>query len=118
MKRRWYRSLLQRRVLVMFLLAVQLAMMIYLTVSSGMVSQVVNLSLRVLGVAVAIYVMNREEHPSYRLVWVFVILVLPLFGGLFYLTCVYQASTRRFRKDAVYIDSLCRVEKEYGAMIC
>ncbi|MBR5519886.1 MAG: cardiolipin synthase, partial [Clostridia bacterium] len=108
MKRRWYRSLLQRRVWVMLLLAAQLAMMIFLTVNSSLVSQAVNLGLRVLGVAVAICVMNREEHPSYRLVWVFVILALPLFGGLFYLTCVYQSSTRRFRKDAVYIDSLCR----------
>ena len=110
MKRKWLYSLLRRRILVLFLLAAQLALLAYFVVSSSRTSAAVDIALRGISVCVAIYVMNREDNPSYRLVWIFVILFLPLFGGLFYLTCVGQESTRRFRKDAAQIDLLCKAD--------
>lgn len=38
-----------------------------------------------LSAAVTLYVVNKEDNPSYKLAWVIPILVFPLFGGLFYL---------------------------------
>ncbi len=33
---------------------------------------------------VSIYVLNKNENPSYKLTWVMLIMTLPIFGGLFY----------------------------------
>ena len=59
MKRKWLYSLLRRRILVLFLLAVQLALLAYFVVSSSRTSAAVDIALRGISVCVAIYVMNR-----------------------------------------------------------
>lgn len=33
---------------------------------------------------VCIYILNKNENPSYKLTWVILIMTLPIFGGLFY----------------------------------
>ncbi len=37
-----------------------------------------------LGIAAALYIINRELSPGYKLIWVFVVLSFPVFGCMFY----------------------------------
>ena len=82
--------------------------MVYIVISSSRTSQIIDVSLRLVSAFVALFMINREMNASYKLAWIFMILLLPLFGGLFYLTCVCQASTRRFKKDVTAIDARCK----------
>ncbi len=36
------------------------------------------------GFAAALYIMNKELSPGYKLIWVFVVLSFPVFGCMFY----------------------------------
>lgn len=42
-------------------------------------------ALTILSILIVIWLIGKDENPSYKLAWVFVIMVLPIFGGLFYL---------------------------------
>ena len=39
----------------------------------------------VIAIAVVLFLVNRRENPEYKIPWLFLVLVLPLFGVLFYL---------------------------------
>lgn len=55
-------------------------------------------SFTLLGAAVVIYIMNKPGNPSYKLVWMIPILLIPVFGTLFYLYMELQPSTILIRK--------------------
>lgn len=42
-------------------------------------------SFTLLSAAVVIYILNKKENPSYKMSWIIPILVVPVFGSLFYL---------------------------------
>lgn len=41
----------------------------------------------IFGIVLVIYIINRQEDPSYKIAWCIVILIVPLFGGFLYLLC-------------------------------
>ena len=51
-----------------------------------------------LGAIVVIYIMNKPDNPSYKLVWMIPILLIPVFGTLFYLYMELQPSTMILRR--------------------
>jgi cardiolipin synthase len=38
-----------------------------------------------ISIAVVVYIVNGNSNPSYKIAWIMLILILPVFGGLFYL---------------------------------
>ena len=48
----------------------------------------------VLAAILALYIINREDNPVYKLAWMVPILVFPVFGGLFYLFIKLQLGSR------------------------
>ena len=57
----------------------------------------INTVLRIVSIAVAVYIFNRPGNPEYKLAWVIPILIFPLFGGLFYILYRLQASIKHLR---------------------
>lgn len=49
-----------------------------------------------LDIILVIYIMNRDENPSYKLAWIVAISIFPLFGGLSY---VFIRISRRIPKE-------------------
>lgn len=101
--RKWMRVTFQRAVLVVALLLIQ-AGVIALTVWKGSrYSAYIDMILTVISFAVVVYVVNRRGNPTMKLVWVIILLLFPIFGGLFYLLLNFQSSTRELRKglDAI-----------------
>ena len=55
----------------------------------------------IIGVIVVLVLVNRKENPEYKIPWLFLVLVLPIFGTLFYLLF---SSTRVCKKDRKHFD--------------
>ena len=98
LKQRWFRALCRWRFYIIVLLLIQVALMVYVVISGSMISKIVSTVLQLVSLAVAVYVISRREYGVYKLMWVFLILLVPVFGGLFYVLFTFQSSTRRFQK--------------------
>lgn len=117
MDKAWFRKLFTRRIFVVVLLILQALLLAYLVGSTSQASGIVSVSLTVISTLVALYILSRPEKGPYRLTWIFVILSLPLFGGLLYLICQYQGSTRlsrlKFAKSQQSLDNLIMLPGNY-----
>ena len=97
-KRQHPSRLFSRRVVtVVLLLAVQAAFPIVGLYVLSDYFIYVNTILRILSIAVTIYIFNRPGNPEYKLAWVIPILIFPLFGGLLYILYRLQASIKHLR---------------------
>lgn len=96
--KRWFRSLFRRRVLVIFLLLLQILLITYLIMSGSNYLWINNI-LTIISSLVALHVVAKHDKGAYKLTWVFLILLFPVFGGLFYLLFKFQSSTKKFSKQ-------------------
>lgn len=110
MNKRWFRQLFRQRMLVAFLLIFQFVFLLYLIQSSSAISDVFAGITRLLSVIVSLYIFSRRDKSAYKLTWVFIILLFPVFGGLFYIMFKLQgtskSSERRIRHIAAKSASL------------
>ena len=53
----------------------------------------------VISLLVVLYIVNRPMNPAYKLAWCITILLIPIFGGLFYLLLSVNNTRRKFRKS-------------------
>lgn len=79
------KALTSRMVIVAVLILIQLLFLINIIVYLSAASVVVYAVLEVLSVVTVIWLVSKEENPTYKMAWVILILVLPLLGGVFYL---------------------------------
>ena len=85
MRRLFGRLLADRRVVGGFFLVVQLVAVMY---GLGWISDYwswLPYFLNVLSFTIVIWLVRKYDNPTYKIAWIIIILVLPLFGGLFYL---------------------------------
>ncbi|MCI6502321.1 MAG: cardiolipin synthase [Clostridia bacterium] len=97
-KNRWYRILFTKRLLSILLIFLQLAYLVIIIVNSRQAFRWINLSLNILGVLVALYVLAIRDVPEYKLLWALIITAVPIFGATFYLLFNFQRSTHTLRK--------------------
>lgn len=95
MGRKWFRKLLRKRFFIIFLLIVQLAMITYPIARTSVTSSVVNSILTLISLLVCLRIISRKDKGAYKLTWVFLIMLFPVFGGLFYLFFNLQISTKK-----------------------
>lgn len=93
---RWFRQLFRRRVLIIFILLIQVFFLIYFVFSSSQFSQRFSQLLTIMSFFVALYIVSKKDKGAYKLTWIFLILLFPLFGGLMYLLFNFQTSTKHF----------------------
>ena len=98
MKKKWFRLLFRRRVFVIFLLILQVALMVMTIYSSSQTYQWISNLLSLLSVVVVLHVISTAKRAPYKLLWSVVILTFPLFGGLMYLMVRLQGMTMAFKK--------------------
>ena len=98
LKQKWFRALFRQRVLIILLLALQVAFLVYVLISTSLTSTIISRSLSLISLLVSIYVLTRRDTGAYKSTWIFLILLFPLFGGLLHLLSDFQSSVRRFRK--------------------
>lgn len=93
---KWFRQIFRRRVFVILLLLLQLCVLVYFILSGSFLSRRFSNLLTLISLFVALYVVSKKEKGAFKLTWVFLILLFPLFGGAMYLLFNFQTSTKRF----------------------
>lgn len=91
----WFRKLLRRRLFIVFILALQLFTIIYYILDKSAVSDVIRNLLKILSLLVALHIISKRTKEAYKLTWVFIILIFPVFGGIFYLLFRYQTRSKK-----------------------
>ena len=106
MNKKWFRVLFRRRVLVIFLIVVQMATIIYYIANQSMQSQVLSWILTGMSIIISIHITTKKDKGAYKLSWVLLILIFPIFGGVFYILFNFQTGTKQFSKR------LTKIQKE------
>ena len=97
-KRKWFRALFRRRVLVGSLILLQAVLLIRLVSDGSRTSHLISGFLTLLSTVAVLYIVSKKDKGAYKTTWVFLILSFPLFGGLFYLLFNFQTTTHSFAK--------------------
>ncbi|MCL2186571.1 MAG: cardiolipin synthase [Treponema sp.] len=89
----------RRRVLVLLSLLAQIFLFFALIAGTGVYLKYSYWVLTVLSVIVCIYLINKHEKAGYKLIWIFLILLFPLFGGILYISLNIWSNPRKIRKS-------------------
>ncbi|MDR0640848.1 MAG: cardiolipin synthase [Treponema sp.] len=106
----WLRLVLRRRVFVVSILLVQIGFLLFLIAGSSISFQYFSWALNVLSIVVCIYILNKKEKAAYKLTWIFLILMIPIFGGALYVIFLFQSNPRKLRR---YIDRVKTQSQEF-----
>ena len=90
--------LFSRMVIVGFLILLQLVTLIYAIWELSESFVYLYVFFVALSVVVVIYIVSRNDNPSYKLAWTILVLLVPVFGGLFYLIFGGNKTSKKFRK--------------------
>lgn len=73
-----------------------------------MYSRYVGWALNVVSVVVCIYILNKKEKSAYKLTWIFLIMLFPIFGGTLYIIFYFQSNPRKQKKYFAASEQRCR----------
>ena len=62
----------------------------------------------VISIAVVLWIVNDKSNPGYKIAWIILILLLPIFGGLFYLLFGGNRLSRREKRKMTVVNSQVR----------
>jgi cardiolipin synthase len=91
-------KILNRKVITALIILVQMAWGVSLIYNTAIIFPVLNSFFYVAGFCVVIYIINKENHPSYKIAWIVPIMIFPLFGVLIYLLYANKRPGRYLRK--------------------
>jgi cardiolipin synthase len=98
MKKKWTRIVFRRRVFVIAALLLQIGFLVFLIASSSMTFHYLSWALNGLSILVCLYILNKQEKAAYKLTWIFLILMVPIFGGIMYIIFYSQSNPRKLRR--------------------
>lgn len=105
MRKKWLRAQVRKRFFIVLLILLELFVVVYTVRSTSVASSVISKGLSALSVVVCLGIISMRDKGAYKLTWVFLILLFPVFGGLFYLLFGFQSGTRKFSKKAAQIEA-------------
>ncbi len=82
-----------------FFILLQLAFFLVGVLFLAQNTMVLYLGLKIVSIGVVLWMIVKEENPSYKIAWITAILIFPLVGGLFYLMCGNKRVPRRHLKQ-------------------
>lgn len=109
----WFRKLLRRRLFIAMILLLQLFTIIYYLLDRSVLSSALGNVLKLLSLLVALHIISKRTKEAYKLTWVFIILVFPVFGGCFYLLFRYQTRSKKLLQS---VEILSHKTKEAHAL--
>lgn len=99
MNKKRFRALLRRRFFVAVLLVIQLLLIAYTLVSRSVASTIISSFLGFLSLGACLYIISKKDKGAFKLTWVFLIMMFPLFGGLFYVITRLQTNAAKYSKN-------------------
>ena len=114
MKKRRFIRLFRHRVNIILLLLLQIAFIAFLLITSNRIMYALNTVMTILGAIISLRIISNDEKSGYKITWIFIILIFPLFGVSFYLIFNAQISRKKIFKKYDYIK---RKADKYNEMI-
>ncbi len=107
MRKKWFRIILQRRLVVLLIILLQIAFLTFIISVGSSYYSIISLLLFAVSAGVSFHILSRKEKEAYKLTWIVPIMLFPLFGGLMYLFFKLQTSTREFsrRQERIYSEN-------------
>lgn len=93
-----YTLFLDKLVWVCLFVVLQLVFFIYAGFQLKESYIIVEVAMSIISLLVVLYIINRPINPAYKLAWCIPILLMPIFGGAFYLLLSVNLTRRQFRK--------------------
>jgi len=106
MENKWVRVVFRRRVLIISLILAQLAFILFFIAEAHRAFRYMGLFLQCFSIVVCIYILNKKEKSAFKLTWIFLILLFPLFGGPVFVFFRTQASPRKLKRQTDEINRL------------
>ncbi len=97
-RRKWFGIFLRRRLFVALLLFLQICFLIFLVSLGSKYYSIVTILLTIVSAGVSLHILAQNTKGGYKLLWIAIIMLFPVFGGLFYLLVKIQTSTRRYSR--------------------
>jgi cardiolipin synthase len=124
-KKKLRRFVFRRRVFVIFTLLVQLLFFVFLIAGTSIYFRYANWVLRIISIIVCVYIINKHAKAAYKITWIFLIMLFPIFGGILYIIFLYASNPGKLKhlikrntresRSAFYLggDSLPDIDKAY-----
>ena len=96
--RRFFHRIINRITLTALLVLIQFLWLFWLVVSLAQYAVWINFAFSLVSLALALYIIRREENPAYKISWLLVLCSLPLFGVLIYVLLSNKRLSRRLRR--------------------
>ena len=110
MKHKRFRVIWLRRILTMALLLVQIALIAYPLISRSAISSLASVLLSSVSILACLYIISRRDKGAYKLTWVFLIMLFPVFGGVFYLVFGLRSKNRWVNNN------ISKIEQRTGSL--
>ncbi|MBP3891340.1 MAG: cardiolipin synthase [Solobacterium sp.] len=94
---RLIKILTSRVILFVILILLQIALFFAVLFRAGLYYYI-STAMSIIGVILVIYVVNKQEDPSYKISWSILILVLPVLGGFLYMLCAGRKMPKKLFK--------------------
>jgi cardiolipin synthase len=99
MKSKLSRVVFRRRVFVILILLVQILFFVFLVAGTGIYFQYTSWFLNIISIIVCVYVINKHAKAAYKITWIFLIMLFPIFGGILYIFFYSVSNPRKFKKS-------------------
>lgn len=98
-KRGDYTMFMDKLVWVVVLMLLQVSFLVFAYIQLKEQYFHIQLVLTIISILVVLYIINRPINPAYKLAWSVTILLIPIFGGLFYLLLSVNNTRHKFRQS-------------------
>jgi cardiolipin synthase A/B len=124
-KRKLHRFVFPRKVFVILTLLVQILFFVFLIAGTSIYIRYANWVLHIISIIVCVYIINKHAKAAYKITWIFLIMLFPIFGGILYILFLYASNPRKLKhlikhntresRSAFYLggDSLPDLDKAY-----
>jgi cardiolipin synthase len=106
--RKYLKMVFRRRFMIALMLLSQVLFMVLLVRRASRFNILINGALHVISFLVCLDIVGKKEKGGYKLTWIFLILIFPIFGGLFYVLFYLQSNPKKYRRYFDGHDRACR----------
>lgn len=97
MKGKYKRLVVNRIVVTVALILLQILWIVFMLEELAKYSSWITTAFTVLSIVIVLYIIGKDDNSAYKIGWIVLIMVLPLFGGLLYL---FSGDKKAFPRDA------------------
>ncbi len=103
-KKNWRIIVFGRRFAVILMLLLQFAFFFFLSWEGSRLFAILHSALMACGILLSLFIIRGKASSGYKLLWVFFILAMPIFGVTFYFLIRGQGSTKKMRRLSKKVD--------------